>query len=86
MSSTVDALIIGGGPAGLTAALTLARQVKTAIVFDNGTYRNKRSNDMHMVIAADSLGPDVYRTKAREEILANYDTCDFRRANHHQSY
>jgi thioredoxin reductase len=72
-----DVLIIGGGPAGLTVASTLARQIQTCIVFDNGTYRNKSSNDMHMVLTADSLSPDTFRTKAREELLRNYETVAF---------
>ncbi|KAK8050727.1 thioredoxin reductase glit-like protein [Apiospora phragmitis] len=31
-----DVAIVGGGPAGLTAANTLARQLHTAVVYDNG--------------------------------------------------
>ncbi|KAF2122848.1 hypothetical protein BDV96DRAFT_481611 [Lophiotrema nucula] len=77
MAPTIDSLIIGGGPAGLTAASTLARQVQSSIIFDDGTYRNKLSNDMHMVLAADSESPDTYRDKARNEILSNYDTVAF---------
>ncbi|KAF1998235.1 FAD/NAD(P)-binding domain-containing protein [Amniculicola lignicola CBS 123094] len=70
----VDALIIGGGPAGLTAALTLAREAQSSTVFDDGTYRNRLSNDMHMVLTADGDNPREYRNAARENILSQYDT------------
>jgi thioredoxin reductase len=77
MAPIIDVLIIGGGPAGLTVASTLARQVQTCIVFDNGTYRNKASNDMHMVLTADSSSPADFRASARKELLSNYDTVAF---------
>jgi thioredoxin reductase len=77
MPSFFDALIIGGGPAGLTAAATLARQAQTAIIFDDQTYRNKLSNSMHMVLNADSESPATWRDNARKEILSNYDTISY---------
>ncbi|KAF2729063.1 FAD/NAD(P)-binding domain-containing protein [Polyplosphaeria fusca] len=77
MAPAIDALIIGGGPAGLTAASTLARQVQSSIVFDNGSYRNSLSNDMHMVLTADSDSPAAFRAKARKELTTNYDTVAF---------
>jgi thioredoxin reductase len=43
----VDGLIIGGGPAGLAAALTFARTRGTAIVFDSREYRNEGIKHMH---------------------------------------
>lgn len=44
-----DVAIIGGGPAGLAAAATLARQLHTAVVFDSKQYRNAKATGMHMV-------------------------------------
>lgn len=73
----VDALIIGGGPAGLTTALTLARQVHTSIVFDDNNYRNKRTGHMHMVLTVDSESPVAFREKARQNIMSQYDTVTF---------
>ncbi|RYP22479.1 hypothetical protein DL767_009051 [Monosporascus sp. MG133] len=48
-----DVAIIGGGPAGLTAASTLARQRHTAVVFDSKSYRNAgaaRESDSHFKV------------------------------------
>ncbi|KAF1968086.1 FAD/NAD(P)-binding domain-containing protein [Bimuria novae-zelandiae CBS 107.79] len=77
MARIVDVLIIGGGPAGLTAASILARQVITCVIFDNGTYRNKLSNEMHTVLTAENGSPEAFRAKARQELLQKYETIAF---------
>ena len=77
MAPIIDVLIIGGDPAGLTVALTLARQVQTSIVFDDANYRKKRTTHMHMVLTLDSENPVVFQEKARENIESQYDTVQF---------
>ncbi|KAJ4403973.1 hypothetical protein N0V82_010574 [Gnomoniopsis sp. IMI 355080] len=74
-----DVLIIGGGPAGLSIATTIVRQLQTAIVLDSGVYRNSRSEYMHGVPAFDHVDPVVFRTKAKGDILSRYDTVEFRK-------
>ncbi|MCJ1313956.1 hypothetical protein MMC25_007636 [Agyrium rufum] len=73
MASPVDILIIGGSPAGLTAATTLVRQSHTAIVFDAGTHRNDKEYRMHMVAIRDHKLPKEFREEARKE-LDHYGT------------
>ncbi|OOF90720.1 hypothetical protein ASPCADRAFT_211899 [Aspergillus carbonarius ITEM 5010] len=70
----VDVLIICGGLAGLTAALTLARQLHTAILFDNQSYRNGNAPFMHMIPTWDHKDPALFRAQARQETLSNYST------------
>ncbi|KNG82810.1 thioredoxin reductase GliT-like protein [Aspergillus nomiae NRRL 13137] len=72
-----DVLIIGGGPAGLSVATGLARQLYRAVVFDSGVYRNALSNHMHNVATWDHSSPADFRREARERILARYDTIRF---------
>lgn len=67
-----DVAIIGGGPAGLTAAATLARQMHTAVVFDSGKYRNTMSKEMHMVPSLEGKDPAEFRREAREGITSRY--------------
>ncbi|KAL4868394.1 hypothetical protein BDV12DRAFT_197271 [Aspergillus spectabilis] len=76
-STIVDALIIGAGPAGLSVATGLARQLHTAIVFDSGIYRNARTEHMHNVLGWDHANPREFRAKARGDLLARYGTVKF---------
>ncbi|KAL2783050.1 FAD/NAD(P)-binding domain-containing protein [Aspergillus keveii] len=77
-STVADALIIGGGPAGVSAALTLARALHTVIVFDSGSYRNAKAAHMHAVTTWDHQRPDEFRGKAKSDILSRYDTVQFK--------
>lgn len=69
---TVDVLIIGGGPAGLTAATTLMRQRHSVILFDSGSYRNQRAAHLHMVPTWDHRDPGEFRATAQQQALKNY--------------
>lgn len=74
---TVDVLIIGGGPAGLTAALSVARNDHTAVVFDSQDYRNERADHFHMLPTWDGKNPYAFRDAARANTLENYSTIAF---------
>ncbi|KAF9870423.1 thioredoxin reductase [Colletotrichum karsti] len=67
-----DVLIIGAGPAGLSTATALSRQLYTTVLFDSGLYRNARATHMHNVLGFDHVPPPVYRAKARSDIQARY--------------
>lgn len=77
-----DALIIGGGPAGLQAALTLGRMHRTAVLVDSGRYRNGTVEHAHNFMTHDGRAPDEIRTLAREDI-ADYETVELRDATVH---
>jgi hypothetical protein len=63
-----DALIIGGGPAGMSAALALARVCRTSILFDSGEYRNQGAPEMHTFLSRDGIPPEQFRATARQQI------------------
>jgi thioredoxin reductase len=67
----LDVLVIGGGPAGLQAALTLARGQRRVLVVDWGPPRNARATHLHNFVTRDGTEPAVFRAQARAE-LARY--------------
>lgn len=72
-----DALVIGGGPAGLQAALTLGRMHRTTVLVDSGRYRNGKVEHAHNFLTHDGRAPGEIRRLARED-LAAYDTVELR--------
>lgn len=75
-----DTLILGGGPAGLSTALGLARQLYSVVVFDSQQYRNDPADRMHNVLSWDHKPPSDFRASARANILSRYDTVTIRSA------
>ncbi len=67
-----DVIIIGGGPAGLNAALILGRALRKVIVFDSGKPRNYRSRHAHGFISRDGVNPLELLRIGRDE-LTKYD-------------
>jgi thioredoxin reductase len=65
----VDSVIVGGGIAGLSAALFLGRAGRSTIVYDSGRSRILAVERVHEFIGFDGLTPDEMLTKAREEVL-----------------
>ncbi|PSK42170.1 hypothetical protein B9Z65_4084 [Elsinoe australis] len=72
-----DVMVIGGGPAGLSAALGLARHLWRVLVIDSGSYRNDVATYMHNVAGWDHVPPSEFRTATRKQILGRYDTVEF---------
>ena len=68
-----DTIIVGGGPAGLSAALTLGRCRRRVLVCDAGQPRNRASDHLHAFLTRDGIAPRDFLRIAREQ-LATYDT------------
>ncbi|KAJ5369687.1 uncharacterized protein N7496_005779 [Penicillium cataractarum] len=64
-----DVIVVGGGPAGLSALSGVSRVRRTALLFDNQQYRNGPTRNMHDVIGNDGTPPAEFRALAREQIL-----------------
>lgn len=74
-----DAVVIGGGPAGLQAALTLGRMHRRTLLLDSGEYRNAPAEHMHNFVTHDGTPPAEFRAAARTD-LAAYATVTVREA------
>ena len=73
-----EGAIIGGGPAGMQAALVLARTGKKIVVFDDPQPpRNAASHGVHNFLGLDGLSPAEIRRVAWEQIN-RYDSAELR--------
>jgi thioredoxin reductase len=71
-TAPLDAVVVGGGPAGLSAAIWLARYRRSVVVLDSGEYRNRWVVRSHGYLGADPQDPMRLLERARED-LARYD-------------
>lgn len=74
-----EAIIIGGGPAGLQAALTLGRMHRRTLLLDSGEYRNATVDHAQNLLGNDGVAPADLRRRGRDE-LAAYATVEIRDA------
>lgn len=72
-----DVAILGGGPAGLAAALALGRARRTAVVLDAGPPRNAAATHVHNLWTRDGTPPAELRRIGREQ-AAHYPTLEVR--------
>ncbi|WJL96613.1 FAD-dependent oxidoreductase [Microbacterium sp. ET2] len=70
MTNDWDAVIIGGGVAGLSAAQMLGRSRRRTLVIDSGRPRNRFAAHMHGVLGQDGTDPVALLTTGRAEAEA----------------
>lgn len=63
-----DCIIVGGGPAGLSSALTLGRALKKTLVIDNNKARNSVTKKSHGFLTQDGVTPFEFKEKAQRDI------------------
>jgi thioredoxin reductase len=69
----LDVVVIGAGPAGLSAALILGRCLRRVLVVDTDKPRNAASRALHGFLTRDGIAPHELRRVARQQ-LAPYET------------
>ena len=67
---TYDAIIIGGGPAGLTCAIFLGRYRRRVVVIDSGRPRNYAAQGIHGFLGQHGIEPGELRARGRAEAEA----------------
>ncbi len=68
-TETVDVAIIGGGAAGLSAAVTLARSLRTVVVIDAGAPRNAPAAGAHNLLGREGIAPTELLRAGRAEAI-----------------
>jgi thioredoxin reductase len=63
-----DVIIVGGGPAGLNAAVVLGRCRRNVLLFDKGTQRNLSSDGLRNYLTRDNIVPRHFLKLAYREI------------------
>jgi thioredoxin reductase len=72
-----DVVIVGAGPAGLSAALVLGRACRRVLLCDTGTPRSWASKGIHSFLTRDGIHPAQFRRIAHRE-LERYASVTFR--------
>jgi len=80
-NKTVDAIIVGAGPAGLSAAIYLARYDRTVVVFDAGHGRSTHHQINHNYLGFPGGVPAAKLRELGRAQLAEYPQVDF---EHHK--
>src|SRR5437763_15983070 len=67
MARSFDVAIIGGGPAGLTAGIWLARFLHSVVLVDSGDPRNWETRSVNGFLGLPHIRPPELRALGREE-------------------
>jgi thioredoxin reductase len=63
-----DVIVVGGGPAGLSAALMLGRCRRRVLLCDLGEPRNRRTRALHGYLTRDGIPPLEFNALGRSEL------------------
>jgi thioredoxin reductase len=66
--ATYDVVVVGGGAAGLSGALTLGRARRSVLVVDAGGPRNAPASGVHGFLTQDGTNPAALLRAGREEV------------------
>lgn len=66
--NVIDVVVIGGGPAGLSAALCLGRARRSVLVIDSGRPRHAVAEGVHNFLTNEGIPPSALRATAWEQM------------------
>jgi thioredoxin reductase len=76
---TYDVVIVGGGRAGLSAALALGIARKRVVMCDSGSRRNTAAEHIHNFVTRDGSPPSQFRSVGRDQLM-KYSSVEVRDA------
>lgn len=68
LPAAVDVIVIGGGPAGLSAATWLGQYQRSTLVIDAGQQRNLAADEIHGMLGPGPNTPRRFYTDARDSL------------------
>lgn len=68
VSGSYDVVVIGGGPAGLSGAVALARARRSVLVIDSGAPRNSAAEHVHGYLGLEGIAPSELLARGRDEV------------------
>ncbi|MCR8656739.1 NAD(P)/FAD-dependent oxidoreductase [Paenibacillus endoradicis] len=88
-----DCIIVGEGPAGLSAGLTLGRARREVAIFDDGTNRNRVTQESHGFLTRDGIKPQEFKELGLTELekypsISQFNTTitEIFKDNEHESF
>lgn len=67
MNGNFEVAIVGGGPAGLSASIFLARYLHSVVLVDSGDPRNWETRGINSYLGLPSIAPAELRARGRDE-------------------
>lgn len=68
MENSYDVVVVGGGPAGLSGAVALARARRSVLVVDAGAPRNTAAEHVHGYLGLEGIAPSELLARGRAEV------------------